>query len=114
MMYKVGEIVSIEFPYSDIQKLKRRPGVVLLHDSTDLLVARLTTHPPRDAFDLSLNHWIESGLPRASTVRLTKLATIDHRLVHHRIGRLQDEDAATLATIWQRMSEGIVTELLQS
>ena len=113
-MYKVGEIVSIEFPYSDIQKLKRRPGVVLLHDSTDLLVARLTTHPPRDAFDLSLNHWIESGLPRASTVRLTKLATIDHRLVHHRIGRLQDEDAATLAAIWQRMSEGIVTELLQS
>ncbi len=114
MTYKVGDIVSIEFPFSDIQKNKRRPGVVLLHDESDLLIARLTTHPPRDEFDLSLNHWIESGLPRASTVRLTKLATIDHRLVHHRIGRLQDEDAAALANIWQRMSEGIVTELLHT
>lgn len=28
--YKVGDVVSIEFPFSDLQGQKRRPGLVLV------------------------------------------------------------------------------------
>ncbi len=81
--FKIGDIVAVEFPFSDLQTYKRRPGLVLVAGQIDLLLARLTTHPPRDSSDVPLKLWSEIGLPRASTVRLTKLVTIDYRLIHH-------------------------------
>ena len=102
--YEVGDIVSVEFPFSDLQGAKRRPGLVLDADSSDVLLARLTTHPPREKSDIALMHWAESGLPRPSTIRLVKLATVDCRLVHHRIGRLAPEDGRAVAQSWQEFA----------
>lgn len=93
----VGDLVAVEFPFSDLQFRKRRPGLVLAADSNDVLLARLTTHPPRDPSDVALLRWSEAGLPKPSTIRLIKLATVDQRLIHHRIGRLQPEDAEAVA-----------------
>lgn len=80
-------------------------------DDMDLVVARVTTHPPRDLSDVVLIQWAETGLPRASTIRLTKLATIDQRLVHHTIGRLHAEDSRAVAHAWQQVTARVVTEL---
>ena|SRR5437762_1857625 len=110
---RVGDIVSVEFPFSDLQTHKRRPGLVLVSGNLDLLVARVTTHPPREPSDISLKYWAESGLPRASTVRLTKIATIDNRLVHHRIGRLHADDARNVAQAWQQIVAMFATESLK-
>ena len=111
--FKVGDVVSVEFPFSDLQTHKRRPGLVLISGDVDLLVARLTTHPPREASDVALQRWSEIGLPRASTVRLTKLATIDHRLVHHKIGRLHPDDGRVIVQAWQQMTAAFAAELLK-
>ena len=108
--FKVGDVVSVEFPFSDLQTHKRRPGLVLVSGDIDLLVARITTHPPREASDVALQRWSEIGLPRASTIRLTKLATIDHRLVHHKIGRLHPDDGWSIAQAWQQMTTAFATE----
>ena len=94
---EVGDIVSVEFPFSDLQGRKRRPGLVLASDAQDVLLARLTTHPPREARDLALADWSGSGLPKPSTVRLRKLAVVDVRLVHHKIGGLSARDADSVA-----------------
>ena len=105
--YKVGDVVSVEFPFSDLQGQKRRPGLVLAADDHDVLLARLTTHPPRDSSDVALQHWAAIGLPRASTVRLTKLATVDGRLVHHKIGRLHPDDCSAVAQAWQHVAAAV-------
>ena len=55
----------------------------------------------------------EAGLPRASTVRLTKLAPIDHRLVHHKIGRLHPDDGRAVVQAWQQMTTAFAAELLK-
>ena len=94
--FKSGDIVSVQFPYSDLQGNKRRPGLVLHADNKDLLLARITSRPPLTPSDAALAQWTESGLPRASTVRLTKLASIDQGLIHRRLGRLQPADATTV------------------
>ena len=47
--FKAGDVVSVEFPFSDLGTYKRRPGLVLVSGDADLLMARLTTHAPRDA-----------------------------------------------------------------
>lgn len=109
--YNVGDVVSVEFPFSDLQGQKRRPGLVLASDASDVLLARLTTHPPRETSDVLLKHWAAVGLPRASTVRLTKLVTVDARLIHHKIGHLQAEDAAAVAQAVQQLTASIAFEL---
>ena len=50
--FKAGDVVSVEFPFSDFQNFKRRPGLVLVGGEADLLVARVTTHPPREPSDV--------------------------------------------------------------
>jgi len=94
---KVGEVVSVEFPFTDMQGRKRRPGIVLAGDASDFLLARITTHEPRDPFDVRLEDWAAVGLPKPSTVRLLKLVSLDVRLVHHTIGTLSPGDRARLA-----------------
>ena len=110
--FKAGDVVSVEFPFSDFQNFKRRPGLVLVSGEMDLLVARITTHPPREPSDVALKRWTETGLPRASTVRLTKLAAIDRRLVHHKIGRLHSDNARAVLQAWQQIATTLAGELL--
>jgi len=108
---EVGDIVSVEFPFSDLQGRKRRPGLVLAVDAQDVLLARVTTHLPREANDVALRDWANSGLPKASTVRLVKLAFVDARLIHHRIGRLSAHDAEAVADAFQQLAAGISAAL---
>ena len=86
---------------------------MLVSGDVDLLVARLTTHPPREHSDVALQRWSEIGLPRASTIRLTKLATIDHRLVHHKIGRLHADDARAVVEAWEQMTDALAAALVK-
>jgi len=107
----VGDVVSVEFPFSDLERRKRRLGLVLACDANDALLARLTTHLAREVTDVALCGWSEAGLPKASTVRLTKLAAVDRRLIHHRIGRLTSHHAHAVADAWEQLSDRIATEL---
>jgi mRNA interferase MazF len=109
--FRVGEIVSVEFPFTDMQGRKWRPGIVLASDAHDLLLARVTTHPPRDAFDVSLHNWAASGLPKPSTARLIKLIAIDVRLVHHSVGILSQADREAVATSIERLGLDVASKL---
>jgi hypothetical protein len=67
--FRVGEVVSVESPFTDQQGRKRRPGGVLVIDSIDLLLVEITTHDPHDRFDVPLQEWTAIGLPKPSTIR---------------------------------------------
>jgi mRNA interferase MazF len=110
---RVGDVVSVEFPFTDMQGRKRRPGVVLAGDTSDLLLARITTHEPRDSFDVQLDDWTIAGLPKPSTVRLMKLASLDVRLIHHTIGRVSAGDRTKLGQAIERMGLQIAQAIRQ-
>lgn len=88
--YEFGDIVLLNaFPFSNLGQTKKRPALVLADTGdVDILVARVTSEEPRDSHDLSLTRWRDFGLLLPSTVRLSKLATLDKRLVLRKMGKL--------------------------
>src|ERR1019366_54097 len=93
MRYQFGDVILVDFPFSDRRAEKRRPGLVLDYDSHgDLLVARITSNPPERATDVRLYNWHTEGLNIPSTVRLLKLAMTNESYVPRYLGRLSVND----------------------
>ena len=40
---KKGDLLSVEFPFTNMQQLKRRPALVLAVEASDVTVAFITT-----------------------------------------------------------------------
>lgn len=92
------DVVVVPFPYSDHLAEKRRPALVVSHRDLGRLgrlwVAMITTTPRSEMGDLALLDWTAAGLPVASTLRASKIATIETSRVLRRAGRLSDSDQA--------------------
>lgn len=91
-----GDICLMEVPFTDGADIKIRPALVLATQGPDLVVAPLTTHRPRNAFDVELAFWLASGLPQPSTVRCGKVSPLSRKLVFAILGQTVNQD-------WQRV-----------
>lgn len=86
---KKGDIVSVDFPFTDLTGKKKRPALVLALDGVDATLAFVTTQlhqaqPP----DVVLTPSRLNGLKLPSLVRTSKLATLNQRLIHGKLGEL--------------------------
>ncbi|WP_293905741.1 type II toxin-antitoxin system PemK/MazF family toxin [Phenylobacterium sp.] len=105
MTFEPFDVVVLPFPYSDRLAEKRRPALVVsaagMGASLERLwVAMITTDRDRRLFgDASIGDPDAAGLPAASIIRASKIATIELTHVVRRAGRLAtaDQDAARLA-----------------
>ena len=96
---KIGEVVLVKFPFSDLESSKKRPALVLsnaiLTDKVAVLTIAMITSKIdglKLPGDYKLNHWEKAGLLHPSVVRLSKIATIDSGLVMKSLGHLQSQD----------------------
>ncbi len=106
--YQSGEIVLLQFPFSNMAGAKRRPALILLDiGDNDVVVARITSQAPQAAFDVALTQWQQAGLLLPSVVRLHKLATLEKRLVERRFGRLLAGDWAQVRTTLHQLWSSI-------
>ncbi len=87
------DIVLVPFPFTDLTASKKRPALVVSPDNynsgPDVVIAFITSQlktPPRPG-DHLIADWQASGLPKPSQLRM-KLATISHRIVIKKLGRL--------------------------
>ena len=73
-----GEIVLLKFPFSDRQKHKKRPALVILDtDDSDIIVCRITSKLTDTEFDFKVENWKECGLRLPSVIRLHKIASLE-------------------------------------
>ena len=97
MVFEPGDVVLVPFPYRDRLAERARPAVVVssraYNQHGDLIVAGITSHPPRFATDFALIDWAAAGLKLPSTVRML-LATVAESRILHRVGRLDTKDWA--------------------
>jgi mRNA interferase MazF len=73
---------------------------VLTDLGADCLVCRITSVPHRSVLDLPVTHWQEAGLEKPSTIRLSRLVTVEKPLLGLRIGRLAREDIDRVRALW--------------
>lgn len=92
-MYSFGDIIIINFPFSDSHGSKRRPAVVFKDtDDKDLLIAKVTSQLYNTEFDIEIKEWKDAGLISASIIRIHKIQTIHTSLILGVIGRLTLSD----------------------
>ncbi len=101
-----GDLCIAEIPFTDCTGSKVRPCLVLYAQALDLVIAPLTTRPPRQVFDVELRFWAAAGLSRQSTIRCARLSSISRLSIHSVMGRALPEDCLRVleaAKLWFEM-----------
>ena len=96
--YSKHDIVLVRYPFSDLTSAKVRPAVVVSapHVSQDLFVVALTSRTSNLLVgEFVLSEWSNAGLNVETAIK-RGIFTIKQTLVHKRVGRIQDVDAARL------------------
>lgn len=92
-MFTFGDVLIINFPFTDGQGSKRRPVLVIKQtDDNDLLIAKITSQSYYTQFDVTLKDWQQTGLLSASFIRMHKIQTLHTSLMFGQIGRLSSAD----------------------
>ena len=97
-----GEFWLADIPFTSGAASKLRPGLVLWTDAADVVVAAVTSAPPRSKTDVTLENWKEAGLRVASSVRLARLDCLEQRVLRRRLGVLAPLDAEELKRVWAK------------
>jgi len=89
-----GDIVIIEFPYSDLKNVKRRPVLILkVPKGEDVIVAQITGESYENSVEIPLkkDNFKQGSLKRDSYVRIDKIASIEKFLIKYKAGVLKQE-----------------------
>ncbi|MEK6912946.1 MAG: type II toxin-antitoxin system PemK/MazF family toxin [Nanoarchaeota archaeon] len=89
-----GDVVVLDFPFSDLTQFKRRPALVLkVPKGEDLIICQITAKPQEKSVEVPLNSkdFITGGLKKDSYVRIDKITSIKSTRVKYKIGSLKVE-----------------------
>lgn len=96
MTFRPFDVVVVPFPYSDRLAEKRRPALVVSDDRMQTLgrlwVVMITSVAADQTGDYAITDPGSAGLDVASTIRASKIATIEADRVLRQIGHLSGED----------------------
>jgi mRNA interferase MazF len=106
MVVTKGDIVLVDFPFTDLSQVKLRPAVVLWVSSIgeDITFCAITSQNVRNLLTeefsiLSSEPGFQgTGLRVDSKVKVTRIATLNRQMVIRRLGRLGDDYLNTLNT----------------
>jgi mRNA interferase MazF len=103
--YRFGDVVLVQFPFTDQSAAKKRPGVVVSSDAyhdarRDLVLMPITSHiRPGDTFgDVLVQNWREARLLMRSSIKPV-FATLDRTLIIRVLGTLSEHDSAALRAV---------------
>jgi len=95
-----GETWVCRFPFTSGRGAKARPVLVIRDLEADCLVCRITSMPHYGFLDYAASDSKSAGLDRPSTIRLSRLVTIEKSLLRARIGSLSDADREAVRSLW--------------
>ncbi|MFP4333067.1 MAG: type II toxin-antitoxin system PemK/MazF family toxin [Campylobacterales bacterium] len=88
MSYKIGDIVLVKFPFTDLKKYKRRPVLVIKDENVygDIVCFQITSNQNQDALiQIKKGDFGADKLNLASFVKYDKCFTINSSVVEKKI-----------------------------
>jgi mRNA interferase MazF len=108
--YKPGDIVLVQFPFTDLENSKKRPALLIKETVYSralslMTVAMITSQIelPEIEGDYEMKNWNQSGLLHPSRLRLAKIATLEESLVVSKLGSLQKADHQTVSKLFKKL-----------
>jgi mRNA interferase MazF len=89
-----GDVVVLNFPFSDLSQTKRRPALVLAAlQGDDLILCQITSQAREDGYSVRLDaaDFASGGLSQSSRIRPNRLFTADSGIVVYRAGQISGE-----------------------
>ena len=89
---RVGEVVLVSFPFSNLQGQKVRPALVLAKaELDDIILCQITSRPytSKYAIQIRTDDFTKGSLPVVSYVRPNKLFTADKSIIIYKAGSLK-------------------------
>ena len=91
--YSIGDVWWVQFPYSDINEVKRRPAIVIDDNTFAILAMYVTTKDKStNPYSIPIYDWEAAGLKRESWTRIDKIVSIDEYNIVCKIGSLSQRD----------------------
>ena|SRR3989344_818895 len=89
-----GEVVVLEFPFSNLLQVKRRPALIIkVPKGDDVIVCQITGRSYEKTVEIPLKkeEFQKGNLRVESYVRLDKLFSIEKSLIKYKVGSLKKE-----------------------
>ena len=89
-----GDVVVLEFPFSNLVQIKRRPAIIIkVPKGDDLIVNQITGQPREESLEIQLkkSDFERGGLKIKSYIRLDKIFSVEKFLIKYKIGSLKKE-----------------------
>ena len=92
------EIWLVDMPFEENIGSKPRPALVLIPKGDNIVVGKMTKHPPRSEFpyEYQMIDWRGAGLTCQTTIRLSKLSRINRASFIQKLGDIQPVDQANV------------------
>lgn len=97
MKYKYGDIVIVEFPYSESNLTKKRPALIISSNNynnkrKEILIAAITSNIKRVLYgDTKIENWQEAGLKFSSLVTGI-VQTVRQSMINRKLGVFSKKD----------------------
>ncbi|MBI3208552.1 MAG: type II toxin-antitoxin system PemK/MazF family toxin [Candidatus Solibacter usitatus] len=88
-----GDVVVLDFPFSDLSRTKRRPALVIASlKGDDLILCQITSQAKEDEYSVRLDDgdFVDGTLRRSSRIRPNRLFTADSGIVVYRAGHVSE------------------------
>ena len=92
-----GDIVLINFPFTDLSGTKLRPAVILAETNLDFTICFVTSQIQwLEPSDVMLQPGLSNGIKKSSLIRTSKIATLDKSLAKGLLGTLSPVETTEL------------------
>ncbi len=86
MMYSKGDIVLVQFPFSDLVHSKKRPMIVLAERVDDVIGCAVTSNPQSEG--ISIVSFEEASLPFESKIKYWQINTFEKSVIIQKIAKI--------------------------
>jgi mRNA interferase MazF len=93
MSYKVGDIVLVKFPFTNLKKSKKRPVLIVKEENEldDIVCFQITSNSTQASLlKIETNEFIESSLNLTSYIKYDKCFTINTQIVDKKIAKVDN------------------------